>query len=276
MPPPFKGKISVDVRDSVPDWEPYTPPRAPEGSPNILIVLYDDTGLAAWEPFGGRHPDADAAAPGRQRPALHAVAHHRAVLADALVLPHRAQPPPERHGVHRRGRDRLPGLERASPQGVRHDRARPARQRLEHLLGRQGPLRPAGGGQPGRPEVQLAAAAGLRPLLRLHRRRDQPVVSDAGRGQPLDRPAVHARGGLPPLQGPRRPGAADDPRQQVVLAVAAVVHVVLPGRQPRAPPRADRSGPTSTRASSTTATRPTASGRCRAWSSRASCPRAPS
>ena len=51
---PFKGKINVDVRDSVPDWEPYMPPRAPEGSPNILIVLYDDTGMAAWEPFGGR------------------------------------------------------------------------------------------------------------------------------------------------------------------------------------------------------------------------------
>ena len=51
---PFKGKINVDVRDSVPDWEPYMPPRAPEGSPNVLIVLYDDTGMAAWEPFGGR------------------------------------------------------------------------------------------------------------------------------------------------------------------------------------------------------------------------------
>jgi arylsulfatase A-like enzyme len=51
---PFNGKINVDVRDSVPDWEPYMPPRAPEGSPNVLIVLYDDTGMAAWEPFGGR------------------------------------------------------------------------------------------------------------------------------------------------------------------------------------------------------------------------------
>ena len=36
---PFNGKINVDVRDSVPDWEPYMPPRAPEGSPNVLIVL---------------------------------------------------------------------------------------------------------------------------------------------------------------------------------------------------------------------------------------------
>lgn len=51
---PFKGVIKLDVRDSVPDWEPYTPTKAPEGAPNILLVLYDDTGLAAWSPFGGR------------------------------------------------------------------------------------------------------------------------------------------------------------------------------------------------------------------------------
>jgi len=50
---PFKGVIKLDVRDSVADWEPYTPARAPEGAPNILFVLYDDTGLAAWSPFGG-------------------------------------------------------------------------------------------------------------------------------------------------------------------------------------------------------------------------------
>lgn len=49
----FKGVIKLDVRDSKPDWEPYTPKRASEGAPNVLIVLYDDTGLAAWSPFGG-------------------------------------------------------------------------------------------------------------------------------------------------------------------------------------------------------------------------------
>ena len=54
MATPFKGVIKLDVRDSKPDWTPYTLKRAPAGSPNILIVLYDDTGLAAWSPFGGR------------------------------------------------------------------------------------------------------------------------------------------------------------------------------------------------------------------------------
>ena len=50
----FHGVIKLDVRDSTPDWTPYELKRAPAGAPNVLIVLYDDTGLAAWSPFGGR------------------------------------------------------------------------------------------------------------------------------------------------------------------------------------------------------------------------------
>src|SRR5215203_2716666 len=54
MSKPFKGVINTDIRESTPDWDPFIPPKAPEGAPNVLIVLYDDTGLAAWSPFGGR------------------------------------------------------------------------------------------------------------------------------------------------------------------------------------------------------------------------------
>ncbi|PCE66415.1 arylsulfatase [Sediminicola luteus] len=49
----FQGKIALDVRDSEADWAPYTPKAAPKDAPNILFVLYDDTGLAAWSPYGG-------------------------------------------------------------------------------------------------------------------------------------------------------------------------------------------------------------------------------
>jgi len=49
----FKGEIKTDIRDSKPDWVPYTPVKAKEGAPNILFILYDDTGLAAWSPYGG-------------------------------------------------------------------------------------------------------------------------------------------------------------------------------------------------------------------------------
>src|SRR3972149_3767808 len=51
---PFKGTIKLDVRESVADWTPFVPKKAPEGAPNILFVLYDDTGLASWSPYGGR------------------------------------------------------------------------------------------------------------------------------------------------------------------------------------------------------------------------------
>ncbi len=50
----FKGTIKLDVRDSKADWTPYELKKAPKDAPNVLIVLYDDTGQAAWSPYGGR------------------------------------------------------------------------------------------------------------------------------------------------------------------------------------------------------------------------------
>ncbi len=53
MPKPFNGRINLDVRDSVADWDAFID-KPPEGAPNVLVVLYDDTGQAAWSPYGGR------------------------------------------------------------------------------------------------------------------------------------------------------------------------------------------------------------------------------
>jgi arylsulfatase A-like enzyme len=49
----WKGKIALDIRDSTPDWEPYTQPIAPEGSPNILMIVWDDVGYGTMDTFGG-------------------------------------------------------------------------------------------------------------------------------------------------------------------------------------------------------------------------------
>ncbi len=49
----FKGTINIDIRDSVPDWEPFEQPKAPEGAPNVLFIVWDDVGFAALEPYGG-------------------------------------------------------------------------------------------------------------------------------------------------------------------------------------------------------------------------------
>ena len=118
------------------------PAPAPAGAPNVLVVLYDDTGLAAWSPYGGRDQHADDAAAGRQRADVHAVAHDRAVLADPVVPPDRSQPPPERVRLHRRGR--RPASRATTPTSRRRTRTigqGAARGRLEHLLGRQEPQR---------------------------------------------------------------------------------------------------------------------------------------
>jgi arylsulfatase len=53
MTKPFKGIINLDSRDSMPDWEPYAQPKAPDGSPNVIFIVWDDTGFGAFEPFGG-------------------------------------------------------------------------------------------------------------------------------------------------------------------------------------------------------------------------------
>ena len=53
MPAGFNGKIDIDIRDSEPDWEPYLAPKAPPGSPNVLLLAWDDLGFATMDTFGG-------------------------------------------------------------------------------------------------------------------------------------------------------------------------------------------------------------------------------
>ena len=49
----YAGKIELDIRDSVPDWAPYLPPKAPEGAPNVLFIAWDDLGYGTMDVFGG-------------------------------------------------------------------------------------------------------------------------------------------------------------------------------------------------------------------------------
>jgi arylsulfatase len=53
MPEPFKGVVNVDVRDSVPDWTPFEPPKTPDGAPNVLYIVLDDVGFSAMSCYGG-------------------------------------------------------------------------------------------------------------------------------------------------------------------------------------------------------------------------------
>ena len=49
----FNGVINIDIRDSSPDWEPFLQPQAPEGAPNVLMIVWDDVGYGAMDVFGG-------------------------------------------------------------------------------------------------------------------------------------------------------------------------------------------------------------------------------
>ena len=129
--------------------------------------------------------------------AVHAVAHDGAVLAHPLVPADRPQPHHQRHGLHHRGGDRLPERQRARPAGVRHPgrdarRARASARRWSA----SGTCAPQDEMNLAAAEAELAAGPGLRALLRLPGRRDQPVVSRPGPRQPPGRrsPARPAEG----------------------------------------------------------------------------------
>ena len=116
----------------------------------------------------------------------------------------------------------------------------------------------------------------LRALLRLPRWRHQPVVSRPRLRQPPGRAAEDARGGLPPHRGPGRQGDRVHRRRQAGRPGQAVLPAPVLRRDARPAPRAPRSGPTGTRARSTTAGTPTASRSSPGRRSSASCPPTPS
>ncbi len=53
MPKHYKGKIALDIRDSVPDWSTFTAPQATEGAPNVLFIAWDDVGYGTMDVYGG-------------------------------------------------------------------------------------------------------------------------------------------------------------------------------------------------------------------------------
>ena len=267
MPKPFKGTIKLDVRDSRSRLGRRSfRPRAPDGAPNVLDRPLRRHGPRGVGAVRRADRDADAEAARRQRPhVLASGTRRRSARRRARASSPAATTTRTGWRASPRASIGYPGGNAHIPKECGDARRGDAPGRLEHVLARQEPQRP-----------------GRRPARRARRRRagrctrasTASTASSAARRtsgirrphrrQPPHRPAVPAGGGLPPLEGPGRPGDPDDPRREGQRAVKAVVHVVLPGREPRAAPRRRRSAPTSTRASSTTATRPTASGRCRA------------
>ena len=53
MSQPFSGIVNIDIKESVPDWSPYTQAVAPEAAPSVVYIVLDDVGFSAIEPYGG-------------------------------------------------------------------------------------------------------------------------------------------------------------------------------------------------------------------------------
>ena len=119
MAKPFKGTINVDIRDSEPDWTPFEPPKAPDGAPNVLYIVLDDVGFSAMSGYGGpiETPNIDRiVAAGVRYTQFHTTALCSPTRSCFLTGP---QPHAQQHGLHHRGRDRLPQRERHHPTGER-------------------------------------------------------------------------------------------------------------------------------------------------------------
>ena len=90
-------------------------PKAPEGAPNVLVVLIDDAGLRRPRDLrrrrSARPPDARA----RDGTHIQPLPRDGGVLADTRRDAHGPQPPSRRHGLDRRVSRTVPGLHRRGP-----------------------------------------------------------------------------------------------------------------------------------------------------------------
>ena len=236
--PPFRGVANRTLAGSKPDFP--QPVKAPDGAPNVLLVLIDDAGFGNPSTFGGpcQTPTLDPA--GQPGPALQPVPRDRALLADPGGAALGPQPSRRRLRLDRRVRGRMAGLQRDVAEERRRHRPDPPGQRLFHRRVRQvapHSRQPAGRRRPVR---SLAVRAGIRLFLRLPGRRVGPVRPGPDREQ-HDHRRAQAEGLLPP-RGPVRPHDPLAARPEGPVARQAVLHLLRHRRQPLAAPRAQAVG----------------------------------
>ena len=246
--------IAYDAKDPDSKFPPIEQLRPPKGAPNVLIVLIDDAGFGSSSAFGGpcQTPAAEKlAAGGLKFNRFHTTAlcsptrqalltgrnHHSAGMGGITEIATGA-----------------PGYCSVLPNSM-SPLARDAQaQRLLHGAVRQMPRSAGLADEPGRAVRRLAhRRRRLRVLLRLHRRRGEPVVPDALRRHHAGRAEEDARGGLPPRGGHDRQGDGLDRRSRRRLRLTSRSSSTSRRVPPTRRTMCRRSGLTSTRASSTRA-----------------------
>ena len=178
----FSGVVTYDAKDPDTAFPPITAVRPPSGAPNVLVVLLDDVGFGASSAFGGpvNMPTAERlAGDGLRFTRFHTT---------ALCSPTRATLLSGRnhHTVGMGGITEIatsaPGYSSVRPEHVPTAGGDPSLERLLDRSRRQVSRGAGVGIESGRP-VRSVAQSGerVRVLLRLHRRRDQPVLPGAAR-----------------------------------------------------------------------------------------------
>ena len=167
----FDGIANRTLDGSQPDWNLIGHPTPPEGAPNVLLVLIDDAGFGNPSTFGGpiQTPNYTRVAEGGLR--------YNRFHVTALCSPTRAALLTGRNN-HAVGFGSIgefaggfPGYSATAAAGLRAAASDPAGQRLQHGRVREvapDPRRPARSGRAVRP---VAERLGLRLLLRDPRRR---------------------------------------------------------------------------------------------------------
>ena len=147
-------------------------------------------------------PDTDRGKVGRRRAETHPLPHDGSVLAHPPGVADRPQPPFRWHGRRHRDCDWRAGLLLSAAQLDVAAGEDAQAERLLHRAVRQVSRSAGLGNEPGRAVRRLAdGRRRLRVLLRIHRRRGQPVVPDALRRDHARRAGEDARRGLPPDGG---------------------------------------------------------------------------
>ena len=206
-----------------------------DGAPNVLFFVLDDVGYGQLSSFGGlvETPNIDRVA--GAGPALREHAHDGALLADALLHPHRPQPPLQRRGLHHGAGDGLSRLRRADAVRERDAARDAARARLQHLLRRQvAPVARRRTTRPPGPFHRWPLGRGFERFYGFLGGETNQWYPDLTRDNALGAPAARPEDGLPPERGPRRPGDQDGPRRARQRAREAVLHVLRARRGARA------------------------------------------
>ena len=232
------GVTTYDAKDPATAFPPIEPLRPPEGAPNVLVILIDDAGFGFVVGVRWSVSDAELRTPGGERAQVQPLPHDSPLLADPAGPADRPEPSCRRHGRHHRDRH-LCSWVQLDPAEVRGAPRRDAQaERLFDGAVRQVPRGAGLGDEPDGAVRRLAHGRWrLRALLRLSRRRDEPVRAGALRGHGAIRARPDTGRGLPLHGG--HDGSRDrlDPPAEGADAGQAVLRLLRAWGDARAAPR---------------------------------------